>query len=77
MSDLIKVSIIIPAYNSEKTISATLDTVVKQTLSDIEIIIIDDMFCLRDINTTFLIKMIIPVNASFDTFFYQTMYLVA
>ncbi|WP_051234145.1 glycosyltransferase family 2 protein [Butyrivibrio sp. NC3005] len=42
MSDLIKVSIIIPAYNSEKTISATLDTVVKQTLSDIEIIIIND-----------------------------------
>ncbi|MCY7322415.1 MAG: glycosyltransferase family 2 protein [Phormidesmis sp. CAN_BIN36] len=36
------VSVIIPAYNAEKTILATLRSVQKQTLSDIELIVIDD-----------------------------------
>ena len=36
------VSVIIPAYNAEKTILATLESVQKQTLLDIELIVIDD-----------------------------------
>lgn len=36
------VSVIIPAYNAEKTILATLESVQKQTFSDIEVIVIDD-----------------------------------
>ena len=37
-----KVSVIIPVYNTEKTISRCLESVIKQTLADIEIIIVDD-----------------------------------
>lgn len=37
-----KVSIIVPIYNSEKYLSKCLDSLVNQTLSDIEIILIDD-----------------------------------
>ncbi len=36
------VSVIIPAYNAEKTILATLESVQKQTVSDLELIVIDD-----------------------------------
>jgi glycosyltransferase involved in cell wall biosynthesis len=36
------VSVIIPAYNAEKTILATLESVQRQTLSDFELIVIDD-----------------------------------
>lgn len=36
------VSIIVPAYNAEKYIGATLDSLVKQMLQDIEIIIVND-----------------------------------
>lgn len=36
------VSVVIPVYNTEKYVSATLDSIVQQTLSDIEIICIDD-----------------------------------
>ena len=36
------VSVIIPAYNSEKTILATLESVQGQTFSDFELIVIDD-----------------------------------
>ena len=37
-----KVSIIIPTYNDEKTIIETLDSVVNQTYDDYEVIIVDD-----------------------------------
>lgn len=37
-----KVSVIIPAYNSEQFISQTLDSLVAQTLKDIEVIIVND-----------------------------------
>lgn len=39
---LIKVSVIIPVYNVEAYISDCLDSVVNQTLSDIEVVIVDD-----------------------------------
>ena len=41
-SDKPKVSVIIPVYNVESYIKTSLDSVVNQTLSDIEIIIIND-----------------------------------
>lgn len=41
-----KVSIIIPAYNAEKTLAACLSNLVHQTLEDIEIIIVND--CSKD-----------------------------
>jgi len=41
MSD-IKVSVIIPVYNSEKVLNQCIDSVCNQTLSDIEIICVDD-----------------------------------
>lgn len=37
-----KVSIIVPAYNTEKYISKCLESLVNQTLKEIEIILIDD-----------------------------------
>ncbi|MEB3342545.1 glycosyltransferase [Okeania sp.] len=36
------ISVIIPAYNSEKTIQETIESVIKQTFSDWELIIIND-----------------------------------
>lgn len=39
---MIKVSIIVPVYNSEKYLKKCLNSLVNQTLKDIEIIIIDD-----------------------------------
>lgn len=36
------ISVVIPAYNAEKTISTTLDSVINQSYKDIEIIVIDD-----------------------------------
>lgn len=38
----IKVSVIIPIYNSEKYLNRTIDSIIKQTLKDIEIILVDD-----------------------------------
>ena len=40
--DCIKISVIIPVYNTEKYLKECLDSVVNQTLKDIEIIIIND-----------------------------------
>ena len=37
-----KISVIIPVYNTEKYLRQCLDTVVAQTLKDIEIILVDD-----------------------------------
>ena len=37
-----KVSLIIPVYNTEKYLKKCLDSVINQTLEDIEIIIIND-----------------------------------
>ena len=37
-----KISIIIPAYNSEKTIARTLDSILKQTYKNFQAIIVDD-----------------------------------
>ncbi len=38
----IKISVIIPVYNAEKYLRECLDSIVKQTLQEIEIICIDD-----------------------------------
>ena len=45
------VSIIIPAFNSEKTIETAVDSVLSQTYSDYEIIIIDDASTDRTLQT--------------------------
>ena len=37
-----KISVIIPVYNSERYLSKTLDSIVNQSLSDIEVICVDD-----------------------------------
>jgi len=39
---MIKVSVIVPVYNVEKYLEQTIDSVINQTLKDIEIILIDD-----------------------------------
>lgn len=41
-----KISILMPAYNAEKYISTTIESVLKQTFTDWELVIIDD--CSRD-----------------------------
>ena len=48
-----KVSVVVPVYNVEKYISKCLDSLVNQTLKDIEIICIDD--CSSD-NSVSIIK---------------------
>lgn len=43
---ILKVSVIVPVYNSEKYLRTCLESLVNQTLSEIEIIAIDD--CSKD-----------------------------
>lgn len=42
MNDDLRVSIIIPVYNAEKTLKRCLDSIIEQTYKNLEIIIIDD-----------------------------------
>ena len=42
MNNKYKVSVIIPVYNTEKYISFAIESVLNQTLDDIELIIIND-----------------------------------
>ncbi len=42
MIPLIKVSVIVPVYNKEKELEKCLDSLVQQTLEEIEIIVVDD-----------------------------------
>ena len=37
-----KVTIIVPVYNSEKFLNRAIDSLIRQTLEDIEIILVDD-----------------------------------
>ena len=46
MSGIPKVSVIMPAYNAEKTIRSAIESVLRQTFGDLELIVIDD--CSRD-----------------------------
>jgi glycosyltransferase involved in cell wall biosynthesis len=39
---MIKLSIIIPAYNAEETIEATLRSILRQNMEDVEIIVVND-----------------------------------
>ena len=41
-SDVPMISVVIPAYNAEGTIGATIESVQKQTYSDFELVVIDD-----------------------------------
>ncbi|MBA3756056.1 MAG: glycosyltransferase, partial [Nitrosomonas sp.] len=36
------ISVIIPAYNHEQFVGAAVDSVLQQTLSDLELIVVDD-----------------------------------
>jgi hypothetical protein len=42
MSDEMLISFIVPVYNAEKTISACLDSILKQSLQNFEIIVVND-----------------------------------
>ena len=37
-----KVAVIVPMFNAEKTIAATLESIVRQTLQDLDIVVVDD-----------------------------------
>ena len=49
-----KVSVIVPVYNVEKYLERCLNSLVNQTLDDIEIIIVNDGTKVRSINTTIM-----------------------
>lgn len=51
MSTPPQVSVIIPVYNGEKTINRALESVVAQTFSDFEIIVVDDHSADQSVNT--------------------------
>ena len=57
MEDNIKVSILVPCYNSEKYIDKCINSILCQTLDDIEIICINDG---STDNTLKILKKIIP-----------------
>ena len=42
MSKNIKVSVIVPVYNVEKYLSRCIESIINQTIKDIEIILVDD-----------------------------------
>jgi glycosyltransferase involved in cell wall biosynthesis len=39
---MLKLSIIIPAYNAEKTIEAALRSILRQNMEDVEVIVVND-----------------------------------
>ena len=45
MNDVPLISVVVPVYNSEKTIERCLDSIIQQTYRNLEIIIIDDGSC--------------------------------
>lgn len=53
MSAMVKVSVIIPVYNVAPYLGECLDSVLQQSLKDIEIVCVDD--CSTD-NSSFLLK---------------------
>ena len=53
MSAMVKVSVIIPVYNVAPYLGECLDSVIQQSLKDIEIVCVDD--CSTD-NSSFLLK---------------------
>ena len=42
MKDLIKISIIVPVYNAEKYLHRCIDSVLSQTFTDWEMLLVDD-----------------------------------
>ena len=45
-----KISVVIPVYNAEKYIAETLECIINQTMSDIEIICVNDASNDRSLN---------------------------
>ena len=43
MYDTVPISVVMPAYNAEKTIAESIETVLKQTHENLELIIVDDL----------------------------------
>ena len=61
-----KISVIIPLYNSEKSIVRTLDSVVNQTVKNIEIILVDD--CSSDNSLNIARDFLLNKNIEFKCF---------